>query len=315
MESLQVGTLVINPAVPEWGPGKVVKVDSNRVHVVWRDLPDRAAKVMVTSSVQRATDQNDDILDNLPPLVEKEGKLLLPKARVTFKQAVEKFFAYFPLGFDDPRFLGNQKFKGERYYKWAAHEYFVEHLGGNRFRKLLKDDLAGLVKEVERCTGKLNVLHMTESAALRDGLRDDRAAYRFLDALANLLEADEISESVYVPYVDAVCSLPAPRGKVAKWTITTIVPFIAQPDRHMFLKPEVTRNAADSLGFELNYRAEPNWLTYKCLLRMAHIYREMLAKHKPRDLIDVQSFFYVACGGYEAIAERKRKTKAASDDD
>lgn len=219
MESLQLGTLVISPAKPEWGPGKVVKVDSNRVHVVWRDLPDRAAKLMVTSAVQRAPDQHDDILDNLPPLVEKEGKLLLPKARVTFKQALEKFFAYFPLGFNDPRFLGDQKFKGERYYKWAAHEYFVEHLGGTRFREMLNNDLAGLVKEVERCVGKVSVLHMTESAAFSDGLRDEAAARRYLEALAKLLEAEEISESTYVPYVDAVCRLPAARAKTAKWTI------------------------------------------------------------------------------------------------
>jgi len=315
MESLQVGTLVINPLMPDWGPGKVVRVDSNRVHVVWRDLPDRAAKLMVTSAVQRAPDQHDDILDNLPPLVEKEGKLLLPKARVTFKQAVEKFFAYFPLGFDDPRFLGDPKFKGERFYKVAAHRYFVEHLGGRRFRDLLNNDLASVVKEVERCVGKVNVLHMTESAALSEGLRDEHAARRYLEALADLLEAEEISESLFAPYLDAVSGLPAPRAKTAKWTIATIIPFLAQPDRHMFLKPEVTRNAADSLGFELNYRAEPNWLTYKCLLRMAHIYRDMLAEHKPRDFIDVQSFFYVACGGYEAIAERKRKAKTISEVD
>lgn len=312
MESLHVGTLVINPLMPDWGPGKIVKSESNRVHVVWRDLSDRAARIMVTSAVQRAADQHDDILDNLPPLVEKDGKLLLPKARVTFKQAVDKFFEYFPQGFDDPRFLGDSKFKGERLYKVAAHEYFVTQLGGKRFCELLNNDLSALVKEVERCVGKVNVLHMTESAAFSEGLRDARAAFRYLEALANVLEAEEISESIYVPYVDAVCGLPASRAKTAKWTIATIVPFLAQPERHMFLKPEVTRNAADSLGFELNYRAEPNWLTYKCLLRMAHIYREMLAEHKPRDFIDVQSFFYVACGGYEGIAERKRKSKTVS---
>jgi len=67
----------------------------------------------------------------------------------------------------------------------------------------------------------------------------------------------------------------------------------------MFLKPEVTRNAAASLAFELNYRPEPNWLTYKSLLRMAEIYREKLVDLKPQDLIDVQSFFWVACGGYK----------------
>ena len=67
----------------------------------------------------------------------------------------------------------------------------------------------------------------------------------------------------------------------------------------MFMKPDVTKNAADSLGFQLNYRPEPNWLTYSSLLRMADIYQRKLAPLKPRDLIDVQSFFWVACGGYK----------------
>jgi hypothetical protein len=108
-QPLEVGTLVVQPARPEWGPGKVVRVDGNRAYVVWRDLPDREAKTMVTSSLQRAPDQEDDILDNLPPLVEKDGKLMLPKARITFKQAVDTFLGYFPQGFYDAGFLGNSK--------------------------------------------------------------------------------------------------------------------------------------------------------------------------------------------------------------
>jgi hypothetical protein len=287
---LHVGTLVVQPTRPEWGPGKVVKVDGNRAYVVWRDLPDREAKTMVTSSLQRAPDQEDDILDNLPPLVEKDGKLLLPKARITFKQAVDTFLGYFPQGFYDPSFLGNSKKKGERFYKWAAHQDYVSSLGGNQFRELLENDIASLVQKVGKCAS-INVLHMTEVAAFRDALHDERAARALFVALADLLDAEEISEAVVAPYFEAVCSLPAERGPVAKWTVATIIPFLAEPDRHMFLKPEVTKKAADSLGFELNYRTEPNWLTYKSLLRMADIYRQKLAYLKPRDLIDVQSFF------------------------
>ena len=66
----------------------------------------------------------------------------------------------------------------------------------------------------------------------------------------------------------------------------------------MFLKPEVTNAAAEALGFHLNYRSDPNWLTYKCLLTMSTIYKERLATLKPVDFIDVQSFFWVVGGGY-----------------
>ncbi len=309
--ALQVGTLVVQPTRPEWGSGKVVKVDGTRAYVVWRDVPDREAKTMIASFLQRAPDQEDDILDNLPPLVEKDGKLLLPKARITFKQAVHTFLSYFPQGFYDPGFLGDSKKKGERFYKEAAHDYYVSVLGGDKFRELLENDLASLVQEVDRCVGKVNMLHMTEAAAFRDALRDEDAARALFVALADLLDAEEISESVVAPYFDAVCSLPAERGPVAKWTVATIIPFLSQPKRYMFLKPEVTKKAAESLGFELNYRTEPNWLTYKSLLRMAEIYGQKLAYLKPRDMIDMQSFFYVACGGYKALGVKSAKSDEA----
>jgi hypothetical protein len=170
----------------------------------------------------------------------------------------------------------------------------VAHLEKERFRAMLNDDLKGLVQEVERCISKVNLLHMTEAAAFRDALRDQEAARSLFTTLADLLEAEAVSEAVFAPYLDAVCALPAARGRIAKWTVATIIPFLAQPDRHIFLKPETTKKAADALGFELNYRTEPNWLTYQCLLRMANIYKEKLAHLKPRDFIDVQSFFFVA---------------------
>jgi hypothetical protein len=298
-EPLHVGTLVIHPKKSEWGPGKVIKLDGQRAHVVWRDLSDREAKVMVTSVLELAHDQSDPILDNLPPLAEKDGRMLLPKNRVIFDQAVASFLARFPQGFYDPAFLGDGKTTGERLYKWAAHEFYEERLGNGKFGRLLKNNFPELVQEIERCVGRVNLLSRFEASAFRDALKVESAAKVFAHRLFHLLESEHISADVFVPYVESVCSLPAERSRVATWTVATIIPYLAQPDRHMFLKPETTKNAADALGFELNYRSEPNWLTYSSLLRMADVYRQKLSHLKPRDLIDVQSFFYVACGGYK----------------
>jgi len=298
-DAVKIGTVVIQRKKPEWGPGKVVKLDGQRAYVVWRDLPDREAKLMVTAVLERAEDQSDSILDNLPPLAEVDGKMLLPKNRVTFNQAVDSFLARFPQGFDDPAFIGDGKTTGERLYKWAAHEFYEERLGKGTFGYLLKNDLPKLVQEIERCVGKVNLLSIYEASAFRDALKIESAARMFAQRLFDLLESEEITEDVFVPYAESVCSLPAERGRVATWTVATIIPYLAQPHRHMFLKPETTKNAADALGFELNYRSEPNWLTYSSLLRMAEIYSRKLSHLKPRDLIDVQSFFFVACGGYK----------------
>jgi len=61
-DALKVGIVVIQRKKPEWGPGKVVKLDGQRAYVVWRDLPDREAKLMVTTVLERAEDQSDSIL-------------------------------------------------------------------------------------------------------------------------------------------------------------------------------------------------------------------------------------------------------------
>ena len=63
----------------------------------------------------------------------------------------------------------------------------------------------------------------------------------------------------------------------------------------------MTQNAAARLGFNLQYKSAPNWLTYEAALRMARIYSSKIASLNPRDMIDVQSFFYVSCGGYERL--------------
>lgn len=77
-----------------------------------------------------------------------------------------------------------------------------------------------------------------------------------------------------------------------KWTIATYHLFIADPDNQMFLKPVVTQDAADVCAFELNYRPDPNWLTYRSLLQFSKYLMSNLADLKPKDMIDIQSFIW-----------------------
>lgn len=299
-QKLQVGMFVVHPKRPEWGPGKVVKTALGTVYVVWRDLPDREAKSfnLSVAPLELAEDQHDEVLDNLPPVVEVGGKPMLPKERIPFARTVAEFSARFPLGFEDPHYIGD-KDSGERFYKWAAHEKFVRMLGGGQFRTLFETDQPALIKAILSCERSVNLLSVFEKAAFKDAMKSGEPADRFLVTLCELLEADTISEEVFVPYIVAVDDLPAEGSKVASWPVATIIPFLAQPDRHIFLKPVVTKKAANALGFHLNYKSELNWLTYRRLLEMARIYHKKLASLKPRDMIDIQSFFWVAGGGYK----------------
>jgi len=69
--------------------------------------------------------------------------------------------------------------------------------------------------------------------------------------------------------------------------------FIAQPAKHIFLKPTVTRTSAREYGYDFQYRSRPSWETYKSLLDFAAIVRRDLRDLIPRDMIDLQSYIWV----------------------
>jgi hypothetical protein len=73
----------------------------------------------------------------------------------------------------------------------------------------------------------------------------------------------------------------------------TVFGFIARPDTHFFLKPNVTRIAARRYGYELGYQSRPAWPAYASALGFAETVRRDLRDLRPRDMIDLQSFIWV----------------------
>ena len=65
------------------------------------------------------------------------------------------------------------------------------------------------------------------------------------------------------------------------------------PERHVFLKPNVTRKAAREYGFEFRYCPEPSRETYESLLEFAETVRRDVEDLRPKDMIDIQSFLWV----------------------
>ena len=81
--------------------------------------------------------------------------------------------------------------------------------------------------------------------------------------------------------------------RVLTWPLVTVFGFIAQPDAHIFLKPNVTRIAAKEYGFDFQYQSRPSWATYASLLELAALVRRDQKELKPCDMIDIQSFMWV----------------------
>jgi hypothetical protein len=129
--------------------------------------------------------------------------------------------------------------------------------------------------------------------ALRDAVKTLRGARAFANGLFDLLHGRGTPVERFGHWVDIVESLPRKQTRVLTWPLTTVFGFIAQPETHFFLKPNVTRIAAREYGYELPYKSRPSAEMYAELLRFAEIVRRDLRDLRPRDLIDVQSFLWV----------------------
>ncbi len=137
------------------------------------------------------------------------------------------------------------------------------------------------------------MLFSFEKMALRDGLRSPQGARDFAQGLYAYLHGRSLPERRFENWVAAVETLPRRQTRVLTWPLITVFGFIAQPDRHMFMKPNTIRAAAQAYGYELPYHSRPSWDTYGSLLDFVALVKRDLADLQPRDQIDLQSFLWV----------------------
>jgi len=293
--SHKLGDYVLNPNKPDWGPGIVLDISGTKITVYFRDVSDRPVRKIETSIVGLvpAPISSDAVLDNLPPYDPDDKKL--GKKRVTHADGIEFCRSHYPLLFDDPGYLGDRK-KGERDYKVEAHDAFQEQLGDGVGRGLLDEGkIEELTKRLFIVEGLLNLLSPYEKMALTDALKNEQAAISYFSALFDVCERDKVDKDSYQALITAVDNLPAEEGKarVSTWPVLTQFPFIARPECHMFLKPEVTKECAERMAFDLQYSPRLNWNTYSRLLKLAGLLFEELKPMGAKDYIDVQSYIFV----------------------
>ena len=200
-----------------------------------------------------------------------------------------KFLRFFPGGYRDETYLD-----WERGYKWDAHVRFEAELGRARFRALLgagrHSEVASRAVAIESRT---NLLFSFEKMALRDAVRTPAGAKRFAEGLFELLYGRGDAEGRFSGWCAAVESLPRRQTRVLTWPLVTVFGFLARPREHIFLKPVVTRRAAEAYGYPFAYVSRPSWPTYRSLVGFAERVRRDTRDLKPRDMIDLQSFIWV----------------------
>ena len=202
-----------------------------------------------------------------------------------------KFLRFFPRGFRDETYVD-----WERSYKWDTHLRWQEALGREMFGALLR---AGRHREIaERAVrveqrSRHSMIFSFEKMALRDAVKSEAGARAFAEGLYDLLHGRGALESRFERWVDVVADLPRKQTRVLTWPLVTVFGFIADPRTHIFLKPKVTRAAAQAYGVDFRYASRPNWETYASLLDFAQRVQRDVRDLRPRDMIDLQSFIWV----------------------
>lgn len=200
-----------------------------------------------------------------------------------------KFLRYYPKGFADADYLDL-----ERGYKWTAHERWSSDLSKSEMEALLHARAYGeIAARAVAIEARTNLLFSFEKMALRDALKVPAGAKSFAEGLFEFLHSAAALQDRFSKWCDIVAGLPRRQTRVLTWPVVTVFGFLAQPWIHFFLKPMVTRRAAERYGCPIDYTSRPQWETYAGILRFARRVREDLRDLHPRDMVDLQSFLWV----------------------
>ena len=201
----------------------------------------------------------------------------------------KKFLRYFPGGFEDETYVD-----WEREYKWQAHLRWSRTLGRQEMARLLRGRrYREIAREAVAIEARTNLLFSFEKMAIRDALKHPRGSRDFSEGIYRFLHDGGDPEAAFEEWCSVVAALPRRQTRVLTWPIVTVFAFIAQPDRHVFLKPTVTKLAAKAYGYPFEYASHPNFQTYRSLLAFANQVGADQRDLRPRDMIDLQSFIWV----------------------
>lgn len=286
----EVGMIVTHPNRPEWGPGRVLAVQGDAVTVYFRDLPITTAvdatktiRVRVVHLVP-ADSQHDPWLDAIPPL--RDGVLQLPKPHATPGQAMKAFLEHFEEGC-----RGASYFTSERSPVWSAHESLRASLGDGQGEAMLAEGRVSEVLEKLRVVKRTaNLLSTAERAMVAALLADSESVREYLRALFDATHPPGPAANHVKALLSHRWAVSAGLRPETAWAAVTLFPFLARPDRFMFVRADVIPKAADRLGFDIHYAAEPNWATYQRVLALGAAIIELLASVGGRDHIDAFAF-------------------------
>ncbi len=206
-----------------------------------------------------------------------------------FDHLLERFLSKYPGG------LGAAEFStDERKYKEEAAMKFSVRLSRTELANLLEsasyDEVA---KRSAQLISATNLTFRFENIKFNNALKAEQNQKIFAEALYGVLYGTDANETRFDLFVRELG-----RMDINSWPLATYFQFLETKGRLMFMKPTVAKRMADAVGIALNYRPEPNSLTYSKLQEIAREIRGRLlsAGQILQSEMDVQSFMWCAYG-------------------
>jgi hypothetical protein len=287
-----VGSLVEHTV---WKRGKVIEILSPYAIIHFPTLADSPqgpqrklredAPQLTKSSVQ--SDPELDHVETGPAKPKKVSKRKPKDVTHAIDEAIAWFEQTYPAKFADEKFVD-----GDLRNKRAAQEVFTANFGDGRGAAMVGEgkhaEIANALDSIYRAT---NILSPFEVKAVHKAfVKGDESATKVLGSTLAFVNGPGLPS--FRGMADAVSQLPADGGKVFTWPIVTLLPFFANPQRFLALKPTNTELMAARMAFDLKYDSTPNWETFDASLRMAQQLFEKLAPLGAKDMIDVQAFMW-----------------------
>lgn len=221
---------------------------------------------------------------------------------MTHEQAVAQLRLAYPEGFAPAAVAAGQ---GTRPARWrAAGEAWAKHLGDGAGERLVEEgEVELLVKRALQVDKLIAPLLPADEGVVAAALADLDLARPYFAALTELLAVPSPGRARFDRLFSAARALPVEPPQ--QWLMATLFPFVADPTRHVLMRPRATNLAAERLGCDLRHQPAPVWPTYSALRALEAQLLERLAPEGAADFADVEAFLHV-------IAARPRSAAGAA---
>jgi hypothetical protein len=274
------GERIKHPQKEDWGLGELLR-DSHdeKIWVFFTEVGEKilSLKYMTPKRID-ADKAQSSVLDNLVTTAQSER----PKYK-NMSMLIADFIKIYPGGFRDSEYI-----KKERDKKVTAHHNAVELLDEEDLNTLLqKSEYDAVCQRALQIIKGTTLIFPREKATLEAALTSTTQQKLFAEGIYQLLYGVSELRIRFRDFSTVLKKIGTP-----KWTILSYLLFVVFPEKYMFLKPRVTKKAAEISAFEINYASELSWLTYKSVLKYAQYLTTKLSKLNPRDMFDIQSFMW-----------------------